>query len=103
MVPLEALFTLPLDFFLVLLVNGTPAAECTPIVEPQSPPPEVHETFLRCHLLEGAHANIDFYIEPADLRQSTSNDTNNGFKNQFLNEALEVTADSEVTIQVDVL
>ncbi|MEL6552272.1 MAG: hypothetical protein AAFQ63_02230 [Cyanobacteria bacterium J06621_11] len=66
MVPLE-LLTVPLDFLLILLVNGTPTAECMPMVLDQAPATEQRESFLQCQMvadtIDGIEPNADFLVK----------------------------------------
>lgn len=47
------LFTVPLDFLLILLVNGNPAAECVPMVIAQDMGREAKTSYLHCRTTDG--------------------------------------------------
>ena len=82
MVPVD-LLTVPLDFLLILLVNGNPAAECVPMVIVQDTSLEMRESYLHCRTEEGR----EFGAQAAALMRVAPN-------------ALNVETGSEITLQL---
>ena len=94
MVPIE-LLTVPLDFQLILLVNGTPTAEFVPIVIDQGATTEQRESFLQCQMVTGSTENpenrpehsTEFFVATTDFIEN-------------MNTAFSAETDSEITLQL---
>ncbi|MEO1394561.1 MAG: hypothetical protein AAFV90_16765 [Cyanobacteria bacterium J06634_5] len=82
---LTDLVRVPLDFLLIILVNGTPSGQCVPVVIAQDTSLEVRQAELRCRTSDG----MVFDIEPEDLQTSP--------------ELFGAQAQSDITIQLSAL